>query len=229
MGSLFTSRNLQRAVQAFLKQGFAQSCCLCHRPANRVVCVDCWRQICACQQFEVLPSNSPHQPMMVWGQYQGSLKRAIAQFKYQNQPDLASLFGEELGLRWLQQYPQLKSFQVIAIPLHRDRLAQRGYNQAELIAKRFSQVVGVPYCHQGLIRTRATEAQHTLSPSERKTNIRGAFAISQSLQQKQRRHSLLLIDDIFTTGITIAEAQTVLEKSRFNVLGTAVIAQALLG
>lgn len=167
--------------------------------------------------------------MMVWGKYEGPLKRAIAQFKYQNQPDLASLFGEELGLRWLQEFPRSKSFQVVPIPLHRDRLLQRGYNQAELIAKRFAQVVGVPCLSQGLIRTRATQAQYGLAPNQRQANIQGAFSVSQHLLDQKPRKSVLLVDDIFTTGTTIVEAQTVLKQTQFSVLGTVVVAQALLG
>ena len=191
--------------------------------------MDCWRQILACQQFEPLPSTSLHRPILVWGRYQGALRRAIGQLKYQNKPMMASLLGEELGLRWLREFPSIQSFQVIPIPLHHDRLAQRGYNQAELIAKRFSQVVGVPCLSRGLIRNRPTEAQHTLGASDRQNNLQGAFSVSPNVSKQKRRQAILIIDDIFTTGTTMTEATKALEASQVRVLGTAVVAQALRG
>ncbi|MEM9150205.1 MAG: ComF family protein [Cyanobacteria bacterium P01_F01_bin.3] len=163
---------------------------------------------------------------MSWGCYEGSLKRAIAQMKYHNRPAIALRLGEELGLRWLQLFPIQKSFQVVPVPLHQVRLAERGYNQAEQIARGFCRVVGVSCRPHGLVRRYQTQAQHTLSPQSRAVNLRGAFSIGPKLNRSEK--PVLLLDDIFTTGATVAEAQQALNRAGFSVLGSAVVAQARL-
>ena len=224
MLSARTLQKIQAGILTILNSGFSESCCLCNRSAQRDLCDDCWRQVLACQQVKPIPSTAIHPPLLAWGSYQGSLKRAIAQMKYNHCPSLATRFGEELGLCWLERFPKLRSFQGVPIPLHRDRNAERGYNQAELIARRFCQVVGVPCIRHGLVRNRNTQAQHTLAPGQRASNLRGAFSVGKGL--KNSSIPILLIDDIFTTGTTIAEARRVLHRSNRKTLGAAVIAQA---
>lgn len=221
----FTFQKIQAGLQAILRQGFCESCCLCDRSSDTAICQDCWRQVLACQQFGPLPSTASTLPMLVWGRYQDELKRAIAQMKYSNKPAIASRLGQELGLRWLQTFPKIKSFQVIPIPLHRDRLIERGYNQAELIARKFCHVVGVPCLKAGLIRIHQTQAQYTLDPSHRMRNLQGAFSIGPGLRCRSK--PILLLDDIFTTGATTVEATRTLKQAKVTVLGTAVVAQAI--
>ena len=219
-------QKVQAGLRNILGQGFCEPCCLCERASDRGLCVDCWRQLLSCKQSKPLPTTAASSPLLIWGCYEGSLKRAIAQMKYHNHPVIATRLGEELGLRWLQVFPKLNSFQVIPIPLHHARLAERGYNQAERIAQGFCRVVGVP-CHpRGLVRLHQTKAQYLLDPSRRLLNLRGAFAVGTGI--RDLGIPVLLIDDIFTTGVTMAEAQRVITGGHMTVLGSAVVAQARL-
>lgn len=168
-------------------------------------------------------------PILAWGTYRGALKRALHQLKYQDRPDVAGPLGHELGRLW-QQTAVLKrhSVVVVPIPLHPERLRQRGYNQAELIAQDFCRVTGLSYLAQGLLRVKATEVQHQLAPSSRQTNLRSAFRVGPDWGSTQRSKSVLLVDDIYTTGATAEAAANELRQAGVNVVGMATVARALL-
>ncbi|MCE0492158.1 double zinc ribbon domain-containing protein [Pantoea sp. Mb-10] len=89
---------------------------------------------------------------------------------------------------------------VLSVPLHRHRAWQRGYNQAALLAQPVAHWLGCEY-HDGLRRIRHGAVQHSLSARDRKSNLCGAFRLETAVQG---RH-ILLIDDVVTTGSTVAE------------------------
>jgi ComF family protein len=94
---------------------------------------------------------------------------------------------------------------VLSVPLHRRRAWQRGYNQAELLAKPLAHWLGCEY-RAGVRRRRRGLVQHALRASARKKNLRGAF----SLEMSVRGRHILLIDDVVTTGSTVAEISRIL-------------------
>nr|WP_290226719.1 ComF family protein [Trichocoleus desertorum] len=172
--------------------------------------------------------------MFAWGKYGGTLKRALACLKYNHQPKVARPLGQWLGQAWLHQGP--KAFTqtasatswpvVVPIPLHADKLKQRGYNQAELLAQSFCDHTGLPLQRQGLVRLRATEAQFGLSQAARAENLAAAFALNPSVWRSQPQRSVLLLDDIYTTGATVQSAAQLLRSHGITVCGVVAIAQA---
>ncbi len=112
---------------------------------------------------------------------------------------------------------------VVPIPLHADKLKQRGFNQAELLAESFCQYTGLPLCRQGLERVRTTEALFGLSLTERQQVLADALSVGESLTQK-RPQRVLLLDDIYTTGTTVSEATSVLRRQGIFVYGVVAIA-----
>ncbi|MBK0097712.1 DNA utilization protein GntX [Erwinia sp. S63] len=94
---------------------------------------------------------------------------------------------------------------VLSVPLHRRRAWQRGYNQAELLAKPLARWLGCEY-RAGVRRRRRGLVQHVLRASARKKNLRGAF----SLEIPVCGRHILLIDDVVTTGSTVAEISRIL-------------------
>lgn len=111
---------------------------------------------------------------------------------------------------------------VVPVPLHPDRLAERGYNQTELIFRRWSERQGWPWL-DALSRTRPTAPQWELVPAERRRNVRGAFALT--LPDAVRGKTILLVDDIVTTGATMNECAKVLRRGGAErVLGLALAA-----
>ncbi len=164
--------------------------------------------------------------MFAWGEYGGSLKRAIAALKYQNRPQLGRSFGYWLGQAWLAAQPGKTSIPlvVVPIPLHASKQNQRGYNQAELIGRYFCQITRLPLASQGLQRTRATTAQFGLSSQEREQNLTAAFQVGHGLLASR---SILLVDDIYTTGATARAAMQAFHRAGFRVYGLVAVAQAI--
>jgi ComF family protein len=107
----------------------------------------------------------------------------------------------------------------IPIPLHPQKQRQRGFNQAELIAKGFCARTGIGL-NRSLLRTKATDAQFQLTPADRQQNLLDAFQLKAG--HKLQGRSIVLIDDIYTTGATINAASQALKTAGINVVGIAV-------
>ncbi len=100
---------------------------------------------------------------------------------------------------------------VIPVPLHWTRRWNRGYNQAELLAAALADSLGASLCSDVLLRRRRTQTQTKLELGEKAGNVSGAFAVNTEAAFSARH--ILLVDDIFTTGSTLAECFTVLRQS----------------
>jgi ComF family protein len=211
-------------LSLFLKS----NCPLCQRPAESTICHDCERKLQASQLRNPLQFWRQDLPLFVWGHYEGQLKRAIAVFKYENHPELGEFFGYNLGENWLKcnllkKNPQLT---VIPVPLHVEKQKERGFNQAEVIAKAFCHITRYPLHNEGLVRIRNTDALFNLNPQERQSEIKQAFRLGQGFPQPPRKQPILLVDDIYTTGTTARECVKVLNAHQFPVLGVVAIASA---
>ena len=165
-------------------------------------------------------------PVFAWGKYQGELKRAIATLKYNNNPEIGVLLGKWLAKTWQANKiisPNLK-LTIVPIPLHKTRLQSRGFNQAVSLARGFCQETGYYLESEALIRVKVTEAMFALNSTQRKKNLQNAFVISENWQKYRKSASILLLDDIYTTGTTLTEAAQILRKQNINVLGAIVLA-----
>ncbi len=164
-------------------------------------------------------------PILAWGNYGGALKRAIASLKYEQQPQIARPLGHELAKAWLQSPLQpSKSLVVVPIPVHDSKRKQRGYDQADLLASSFCEVTGISLQKQVLKRVRATEAQFGLSVTAREKNLTDAFQVDLKHLRHSKR-SVLLLDDIYTTGATVRAARQVFQQHNIPVAGLAVVAR----
>jgi ComF family protein len=101
---------------------------------------------------------------------------------------------------------------VVPVPTTERRLRERGYNQAELLARGVGRALGRP-CLPVLRRERATVSQTTLAPSERRENVRGTFSLSSRASRLVPDADVLLVDDVLTTGATAAEAAVTLTRA----------------
>jgi ComF family protein len=99
---------------------------------------------------------------------------------------------------------------ILPVPLHRARLRQRGYNQALELARPLGRALGVPVRHDALLRPRATAAQTELDAAGRRRNVRGAFALREGVALPPH---VALLDDVMTTGATLAECARVLRRA----------------
>ena len=152
--------------------------------------------------------------------YEGNFRQAVLDFKYRGQPWLARGLAEIL----LPLVPQEAEL-LIAVPLHANRLRQRGFNQSALLAKALAQQTGLPFYEQVLVRTSDTPHQTGLSRSKRQQNLQHAFAVTDPLPI-QGRH-VLLIDDVLTTGTTIAQCAQTLHQAGARYISALTIASGM--
>jgi ComF family protein len=142
------------------------------------------------------------------GFYEGSLKEAIHRWKYQEKTYLTPFFGERMA-EGLYRYWDPKIFDLlIPVPLHTHRLRERGFNQALLLVKELSRRTGIPYRKRVLRKIRPTLPQVHLSGVERERGVRGSFDINGGEELEGK--SILLVDDVYTTGATVNECSKVL-------------------
>ena len=125
------------------------------------------------------------------------LRDAIHHLKYRNGRRLAGPLGARLAAFWPGS--GLVADLLVPVPLHADRLAERGYNQAELLARALATGVGVPVATDLLLRCKATLPQVTLGRAERIQNVAGAFLCQKDVTGRR----IVLIDDVCTTGSTL--------------------------
>jgi ComF family protein len=145
----------------------------------------------------------------------GTHERAMVfAMKYDGRPDISVVIGEMLADRMLAEFGEDELHgmydMILPVPVHPTKKSLRGYNQAALIAEEFSRRTGFTADDDVLIRTRETHIMRSLGPEQRRENIRGAFSIRPRRLPEIAGKSILLIDDIYTTGATIDELAVVL-------------------
>ncbi|GGN08277.1 amidophosphoribosyltransferase [Dyadobacter beijingensis] len=135
------------------------------------------------------------------------VQKLLHALKYKGDKELGILLGQMFGqeLRAAGHLPDAAI--VLSIPLHAKKRKQRGYNQSDLLAEGFSKATGIPWSADVLERTRYTATQTGKSKLERRDNVQGVFSVKPGLCPK----SVILIDDVLTTGATLEEcARTLL-------------------
>jgi ComF family protein len=156
------------------------------------------------------------------GYFEGSLREAIHQFKYRP----CRALGKPLGSWMSANLRVLTAIDIIMpVPLHGSRLRARGFNQALLLAAPLSKTEKIPLCYDNLWRIRPTRPQVELSGDERIKNVAGAFALHRPLDVYGA--SVLLIDDVFTTGATLNECSDVLKIAGAASVTALTLARAL--
>lgn len=226
-------------VDAGLNFFLSKGCAVCDRSQHRPFCPDCQGQIQdAVSAYQGWAKDSAH-PLLVgsFGPYSGPIKQALKALKYEYRPEVGRAFGIALGRQWLRHQSlvkaerRLEALYALPIPLHPRRRAQRGYNQAEVIARGFCQVSGLPLLAEGLSRVEDTLPQYQLGLKARQDNLKDAFRVGRSLRQVGKglgyMPRVLLVDDIYTSGTTARSAADVLRRSHVPVVGMVAVARAL--
>lgn len=160
------------------------------------------------QCLEQTPPFSRHRSL---GPYSGRLKEALLLFKYKG----CEVLGRVLGGMAYEHLAADGLFEgldfIVPVPLHRKREKERGFNQAELLGRALSDRSGVPLLLGVLIKVRYTPAQVSLEAADRETNLRKAFTVRKA--GKITGRTVLLVDDVFTTGSTLRECAAELSRA----------------
>ena len=160
-------------------------------------------------------------PLAVAGVYGGALAHAITRFKYEPRPELAGPLARLL-LPVAQKLPSNSDTLWVPVPLHFERLVERGFNQSALLARELARATRRPLTTRLLQRARDTGHQAALGRAERATNVRNAFQV-----RAVKEGRVVLVDDVVTTGAT-AEA-CILALAEKGVQVQAVLALARTG
>ena len=143
--------------------------------------------------------------------YEGGLIRAILLLKFEEMAPLGKWFAKRLAEVVRRGCEELDADVVVPVPLHRDRQRERGYNQADLIARPLARQLGLPCRSVLLVRTKPRPDKLHLSLEERWDSVRGAFAAKPGSRVDNLR--VLLIDDVMTTGATLDACARALRKA----------------
>ena len=145
------------------------------------------------------------------GVYDGILREHIHALKYQGQRRVAGALGFLMAGVASREQGMDSVDLIVPVPLHSRRYVERGFNQAELIAGSVGRYLGVPVAGHVLFRLRQTRSQSRLSRGDRRDNLRGAFQVANPGDVAGR--SVLVVDDVLTTGATADECSRVLLRA----------------
>lgn len=137
-----------------------------------------------------------------------SVAGSLYRFKYAGRKEYADFFGEELAFYLGGFIRNINPDALIPIPLHAKRQNSRGYNQAALIADNLGKYLNIPVRTNYLVRVKNTIPLKRLNPKERQNNLKKAFNI---MQDDVKLKTVIVVDDIYTTGSTIDEAAITLK------------------
>ncbi|MBS3818209.1 ComF family protein [bacterium] len=227
---------------------FPSYCLLCssflEQPKERVVCRSCWESLnfrlpssCLCCGRFFAPEVEPHfcsqclqnpPPFSLHlscGEYKGKLKEIILLFKYRGYKLLGrnlayfadQVLGNEKRLWWGTQV-------ITPVPIHPRRKKERGFNQAQVLAKELSRYERIEFI-KGLIKETHSFPQAGLSMEERSKNVKGTFSVKEGALIKGK--VVVLVDDVFTTGATVKECSSVLRKAGAQEVRVITLAQTL--
>ncbi len=128
------------------------------------------------------------------------VKRSLYRFKYEGERAFAEIYAKEAAHMYGPLIQSLQVQALVPVPLHPRRQRERGYNQAEVLSRQLGAILHLPVAPEAVIRTRYTYAQKNLGEKSRRRNLKGAFLAAPA---PRGLASVLVVDDIYTTGSTI--------------------------
>lgn len=196
----------QRGICPECEKGFllirGARCCLCGRMLagkEEELCGDC----------RLKGRRHYYTKGLALYEYNDAMRKAIYRFKYEGRREYAGYFGKIMARQFGNAVRRAGVEGIIPVPLHRKREKERGYNQAELLARAFGEEIQIPVYEKYVIRVRNTPPMKALEGAGRQNNLKKAFKIGQN---DVKLNITIIVDDIYTTGSTIdAVAKVLLE------------------
>ncbi len=160
--------------------------------------------------------------------YQMPLDYLITELKYNQKLTHAAILSELLLARLSEEPAENLPSVILPVPLHKNRLIKRGFNQSLEISRPIAKQLGIPIGLDLVRRKRQTRAQTDLTAVERKKNIRGCFEIMKKESLLSGYNHVVIVDDVVTTGSTANELAVLLKKSGVKKVGVWSIARAII-
>jgi ComF family protein len=182
-------------------------CGSCGRPFTSEVAAEAIEPLCRLCRLQYYSFDGARS----FAIYDDALFEAIALLKYEQVSRLGIWFADKLAEIARGRQQDWRPNIVVPVPLHTERRRERGYNQAELIARPLARHLGLGLESRALTRTKPRPPQLVLSRTERWQAVRGAYAVRESARVANLR--ILLIDDVMTTGATLDACARALKKA----------------
>ncbi len=172
-------------------------------------CIKCgnYKSVCECSKH-VFYFDGCVAPF----KYEGIARRAMYAFKFRHKEKISDYFAEQMALTVKQCYFDMDFDVVCCLPIESLRGMRRGYNQTEILGRKISEILNLPFCNNALGFKNRKKIQHKTLLRERFNNVKDVFYAKTSLVNK----NILLVDDIKTTGATLSECAKVLLASGCN-------------
>ena len=199
------NRILKLAAAAF----FPEHCPYCGEPvkSGEPACAKCKKQFPETVYEGFAQGGYPYTAPFP---YKDIFAEAVKNFKFHRRVDYTEKLAEQVASAVNKSYKDLRFDFITCVPIHKNQLKQRGYNQSKLLAKKLSRALGISY-KDLLIKHKENEPQHTLSGLEKRNNVKGVYKTVNT--DKIKGYNILVIDDIITTGHTLGECCGMLRKS----------------
>lgn len=183
----------------------SSSCSHCHKPldfanSDNTICDEC-------RKYRTHDAITRNYSAAI---YDGNIKMLLFKLKFEKKKDVAKVLALIIDKYLKTNKLKLSCDYLVPVPISDKRLAERGYNQALLIAKELSNVTGLKV-NNSLIRHKSTEHLHSQTVSERKAVLAEAFSINEAVNINNK--NIIILDDIFTTGTTVNECARILLAS----------------
>lgn len=187
-------------------------CGICEQINKKNLCKKCEIEIKKYQLNEIEKvKNKNYDYQIKILKYENIIRKKIIDYKFNEKSYLYKTFGKII-LNNKKIYSFLKKYDIIlCVPMYKKKKKQRGYNQAELIAKELSEKLYIEFSLNNLVKIKDTKKQSTLTKIERTQNLKDAFEVKNKGILKNKK--IILFDDIFTTGSTVNECCNVLKKA----------------
>nr|DAL96533.1 MAG TPA: putative amidophosphoribosyltransferase [Caudoviricetes sp.] len=215
----------------FIDLLFPRRCPVCDgivMPKSRLICQECLRKLSVvkgpvckkCGKEVMTPEIEycfdcvKHKRTFEYGlavfNYEETARKSMAKIKYKNKREYLDFYGEAIAVRYEKLIRRMDAQVLVPVPVHPTRKKERGFNQAELLARRIGECLSIPVSAGILVRNKNTMPQKGLDPSGRLKNLEEAFAAGIETKGVE---GVILVDDIYTTGSTIEACTRVLKKA----------------
>ncbi|MCD6232176.1 ComF family protein [Candidatus Aerophobetes bacterium] len=245
--------NFKKIEEGFVSLFLPANCKICNKPLNprnrSLICEECWNKVewleppyCSiCSKplpaYETSPKNSfpicrkceknsfHFKKVFALTLYEGIMKRIIHIFKYEKKMSVIKGIKKIMEIYFSRNHlPFSHLHMIVPIPLYRRKLKERGFNQAELLARIISKYFNIKLNKNNLKRIKSTQSQTKLSANERIKNVKGVFKVKNGKEFWEK--NILLVDDIYTTGATVEEAAKILKRAKAKEIYVFVLARA---
>ncbi|MCU0437113.1 MAG: ComF family protein [Raineya sp.] len=230
---------MKKLIQDFISLIFPDSCYSCQGvllQGEYKVCTACRGNLPFTNYHKLNPSDNPitqkffgKVPILYGLSFlqfakDGKVQRLLHHIKYKNEPELAEILGNWYGAELFEKSFHQKFDMILSVPLHPKKLKIRGYNQSDYFGRGLSKQLQIPFYDNILLRNVHSSTQTKKTRYERWQNVHTIFNVSDSVDIKDK--SILLVDDVITTGATLEACAKVLLELDVKFISIATIAVA---